>query len=148
LIRKLEPGQFSGRSAVRGGIAARARQRFDVDAIDFSAPEHAAAVAKILGLVRQRERCQVTKRAMEDIVKLRLTKSGVLEAIQEHLEAQRTTYVLTQKIGIRAYVLLPCSTKPHELYVKVQVPPCQHSGGQDVLVIISAHKPKYRHKED
>ena len=119
-----------------------------MDAIDFSAPEHAVAVAKILRLVKSPKRCQVTKRAMEDIVKLRLTKTAVLEAIQEHLEEQRTTYVLMQKMGIQAYVLLPCGVEPHELYVKVQLPPCQNPGGQETLVVISAHQPKYRLREE
>jgi hypothetical protein len=116
-----------------------------VDAIDFSAAEHLAAIAKILDLARSPRRCDVTKRAMEDIVKLRLTKAAVLEAVCAHLEGQKPTHVLMQKSGIEAYVLLPCSVDVHELYVKVQVPPCS-LGRSEVLVIISAHKPEYEPK--
>jgi len=113
-----------------------------VQSVDFSAAEHLAAVAKILDLSRRPHDCVATKRAMEDIVKLRLTTGAVLEAVQEHLERQRPTYVLMQKCGIEAYVLLPCSVDVHELYVKVQIPPCAQKSAE-VLVIISAHTPEY-----
>jgi hypothetical protein len=88
--------------------------------------------------------CVVTKRAMQDIVQMGLTKEAVLEAIRVHLGEQRPTKVITQKTGLRAYVLLPCSVETHDLYVKVQLPP---SNGKcdEVLVIISAHKPLYGH---
>lgn len=113
-----------------------------MEPIDFSAAEHLAAIAKISDLSRHPRDCVATKRAMEDIVKLRLTKAAVLEAVHDHLEQERPTYVLMQKCGIEAYVLLPCSVDIHELYVKVQVPPCAH-GTRETLVIISAHKPEY-----
>jgi hypothetical protein len=116
-----------------------------VKQIDFSAAEHLAAIAKILNLAKWSHHCVVTKRAMEDIVKLRLTKEAVLESIREHLESQRQTYVLMQQSGLEAYVLLPCSVDIHELYVKVQVPPCKRER-DEVLVIISSHKPKYEPK--
>jgi hypothetical protein len=96
-----------------------------VQAIDFSAAEHLAAIAKILDLARWPHHCVVTKRAMEDIVRLRLTKEAVLEAVRDHLGAQKPTYVLMQQSGFEAYVLLPCSVDVHDLYVKVQVPPCK-----------------------
>ena len=110
--------------------------------IDFAAAEHLAAVAKILGLAGVPRRCVVTKRAMEDIVKLGLTREAVLEEVCDHLEAQKPTYVLMQTSGLEAYVLLPCSVDVHELYVKVQVPPCKRER-DEVLVIISSHKPKF-----
>jgi hypothetical protein len=113
-----------------------------VDAIDFSAAGHLAAIAKILDLARWPHHCVVTNRAMEDIVKLRLTKDAVLEAVRVHLGARKSTYVLMQESGLTAYVLLPCSVDVHELYVKVQVPPCGQER-DEVLVIISAHKPDY-----
>ncbi len=113
--------------------------------IDFSAAEHLAAISKILDLAKWPHHCVVTKRAMEDIVKLRLTKEAVLEAVREHLDAQRPTYALMQESGLEAYVLLPCSVDIHELYVKVQVPPCKRER-DEVLVIISSHKPKYESK--
>ena len=116
-----------------------------MQAIDFSAAEHLAAIAKILDLARWPHRCVVTKRAMEDIVKLRLTKEAVLEAVREHLEVQMPTYVLMQQSGLEAYVLLPCSVDVHHLYVKVQVPPCKREC-DEVLVIISSHKPEYEPK--
>jgi hypothetical protein len=116
-----------------------------VDAIDFSAAAHSAAIAKILDLVRWPHHCFVTKRAMEDIVTLRLTKGAVLEAIRAHLGERRATFVLTQESGLIAYVLLPCLVGSHELYVKVQVPPCERER-DEVLVIISAHKPEYEQK--
>ena len=90
-----------------------------MDAIDFSAAEHLAAIAKILDLARWPHHCVVTKRAMEDIVKLRLTKEAVLEAVRDHFGAKKPTYVLMQQSGIKAYVLLPCSVDVHHLYVKV-----------------------------
>jgi hypothetical protein len=68
-----------------------------------------------------------------------------LEAVRVHLKALKPTYVLMQKSGLKAYVLLPCSVDVHELYVKVQVPPCDHEC-DEVLVIISAHKPEYETK--
>jgi hypothetical protein len=113
-----------------------------VERIDFAAAEHLAAIAKILYLSRNPRDCIATKRALEDIVKLRLTKAAVLEAVYDHLEQQGPTYVLMQKCGIEAYVLLPCSVDVHELYVKVQVPPCDDEA-REVLVIISAHKPEF-----
>jgi hypothetical protein len=113
-----------------------------VDPIDFSAAEHLAAIAKILDLACCPRQCDATKRATEDIVKLRLTKAAVLEAVRDHLEQRKPTYVLMQKSGIAAYVLLPCSVDVHHLYVKVQVPPCSKEA-TEVLVIISAHKPVY-----
>jgi hypothetical protein len=116
-----------------------------VQAIDFSAAEHLAAIAKILDLARWPHHCVVTKRAMEDIVKLRLTKEAVLEAVRDHLEAQMPTYVLMQQSGLEAYVLLPCSVDVHHLYVKVQVPPCKRER-DEVLAIISSHKPEYEPK--
>ena len=116
-----------------------------MDAIDFSAAEHLAAIAKILDLARWPHHCVVTKRAMEDIVKLRLTKGAVLEAIRDHLGERKPTSVLTQESGLIAYVLLPCLVCSHELYVKVQVPPCERER-DEVLVIISAHKPEYEQK--
>jgi hypothetical protein len=116
-----------------------------VNQIDFSAAEHLAAIAKILDLAKWPHHCVVTKRAMEDIVRLRLTKEAVLEAVREHLEARRPTYVLMQESGLEAYVLLPCAVDVHELYVKVQVPPCKRER-DEVLVIISSHKPKYEPK--
>jgi hypothetical protein len=96
-----------------------------VKQIDFAAAEHLAAVSKISHLARWPRRCVVTKRAMEDIVKLGLTKEAVLEEVRDHLEAQKPTYVLLQASGLEAYVLLPCSVDVHDLYVKVQVPPCK-----------------------
>jgi len=116
-----------------------------VEPIDFSAAEHLAALAKILDLARWPHHCLVTKRAMEDIVKLRLTKEAVLEAVRAHLGAKKPTYVLSQQVGLEAYVLLPCSVEVHELYVKVQVPPRKREQ-DEVLVIISAHKPEYEPK--
>jgi hypothetical protein len=116
-----------------------------VEAIDFSDAEHLAAIAKILDLARWPHHCVVTKRAMEDIVKLRLTKEAVLEAVQDHLRAKQPTYSLMQQLGIKAYVLLPCLVEAHHLYVKVQVPPCDEERNE-VLVIISAHKPEYEPK--
>lgn len=82
---------------------------------------------------------------MEDIVKLRLTKAAVLEAVRVHLERKKTTYVLMQQSGIAAYVLLPCLVDVHQLYVKVQVPPCDREL-EEVLVIISTHLPEYESK--
>jgi len=82
---------------------------------------------------------------MEDIVKLRLTKNAVLEAVCVHLRSRKPTYVLAQRIGCAAYVLLPCLVDAHELYVKVQVPPCEREC-DEVLVIISAHRPEYQPK--
>jgi hypothetical protein len=113
-----------------------------VNAIDFSAAEHLAAIAKILDLARWPHHCVVTKRAMEDIVTLRLTKEAVLEAVGAHLEAQKPTYVLMQQSGLEAYVLLPCSVDVHELYVKVQVPPRKREC-DETLVVISSHIPEY-----
>lgn len=110
--------------------------------IDFSAAKHLPAVARILELARSPRRCVVTRRATDDIVKLRLTKDGVLGAVRTHLEAQSTTYVLRQNSDIEAYVLLPCTVEAYQLYVKVQVPPCPKAGS-DVLVVISAHTPRY-----
>jgi hypothetical protein len=118
-----------------------------VDAIDFAAAEHLSAISKILELARLPYRCNVTKRAMEDIVKLRLTKAAVLEAVCDHLEQQRATYVLMQDSGIEAYVMLPCLIDVHELYVKVQIPPCNPGCDQE-LVIISAHRPEYEPKRN
>lgn len=116
-----------------------------MDAIDFSAAEHLAAIAKILDLARWPHHCFVTKSAMEDIVKLRLTKEAVLEAIRAHIGAEKPTYVLRQKIGLEGYVLLPCSVDVHELYIKVQIPPCEHER-DELMVVISAHKPRYEAK--
>ena len=116
-----------------------------MDAIDFSAAEHLAAIAKILDLARWPHHCFPTKRAMEDIVKLRLTKAAILEGVRDHLQEKKPTYVLRQKSGMEAYVLLPCSVDVHELYVKVQVPPCDKEC-DEVLVIISAHKPEHEPK--
>ena len=116
-----------------------------MDAIDFCAAEHLAALAKVTDLARWPHHCTVTKRAMEDIVKLRLTKEAVLEGVRAHLRAKKPTYVLRQKVGLDAYVLLPCAVDVHELYVKVQVPPCTRER-DEVLVIISAHKPEYERK--
>ena len=116
-----------------------------MDAIDFSAAEHLAAISKILELARLPYRCNVTKRATEDIVRLRLTKAAVLEAVYDHLEQQKATYVLMQDSGIEAYVMLPCLIDVHELYVKVQIPPCD-AGCDQELVIISAHTPEYKRK--
>jgi hypothetical protein len=116
-----------------------------VDPIDFSAAKHLAAISKILELARLPYRCNVTKRATEDIVRLRLTKAAVLEAVCDHLERQKATYVLMQDWGIEAYVMLPCLIDVHELYVKVQIPPC-NAGSDQELVIISAHKPEYEPK--
>jgi hypothetical protein len=116
-----------------------------VDAIDFSAAEHLAPIAKILDLARWPHHCVVTKRAMEDIVRLRLTKEAVLEAVRDHLGAKKPTYMLMQQSGIKAYVLLPCSVDVHHLYVKVQLPP-RDQERDELLVIISAHKPEYEPK--
>jgi hypothetical protein len=116
-----------------------------VDEIDFSCGPHLAAIAKILDLARWPHHCVVTKRAMEDIVKLRLTKEAVLESVRAHLGGRLPTYALKQQYGITAYVLLPCLVDEQELYVKVQVPPCQQER-DEVLVIISAHKPEYEPK--
>lgn len=113
-----------------------------MDRIDFSAPRHLAAIAKIRDLARWPHHCVVTKRATEDIVKLRLTKAAVLEAVRSHLDAKKATYVLMQESGIEAYVLVPCTVDVHHLYVKVQVPPCDRES-DEVLVIISAHTPEY-----
>ena len=118
-----------------------------MDAIDFSAAKHLAALAKILDLARWPHHCLVTKRAMENMVKLRLTKEAVLEAVRAHLGAKKSTYVLRQEMGLEAYVLLPCFVDPHELYVKVQVPPRARER-DEVLVIISAHKPEYEPKRE
>jgi len=68
---------------------------------DFSAAKHLAAISKILELARLPYRCNVTKRATEDIVRLRLTKAAVLEAVCDHLERQKPTYVLI-RTGIEA----------------------------------------------
>jgi hypothetical protein len=113
-----------------------------VDEIDFSSAEHSAAISKILELARLPYRCNVTKRATEDMVKLRLTKAAVLEAVRDHLAKQKPTYVLMQNSGFAAYVMLPCFIDVHELYVKVQTPPCNLGCDQE-LVIISAHRPEY-----
>jgi hypothetical protein len=113
-----------------------------MDKIDFSAPKHLAAIAKLRDLARWPHHCVVTKRATEDIVKLRLTKAAVLEALSAHLAAKKPTYVLMQESEIEAYVLLPCAVDVHHLYVKVQVPPCDREK-DEVLVIISAHIPEY-----
>jgi hypothetical protein len=116
-----------------------------VDPIDFSTPEHLAAIAKFLELAQWPHRCLVTMRAMEDIVKLGLTKDAVLEAICDHLRAEKRTYVLMQESGFKAYVLLPCSVDVHRLYVKILVPPCERES-DEILVIVSAHEPEYESK--
>jgi hypothetical protein len=116
-----------------------------VDEIDFSGSPHLAAIAKILDLARWPHHCVVTNRAMQEIVRLRLTKEAVLESVRSHLSGRLPTYALQQQYGITAYVLLPCSVGEFELYVKVQVPPCQQER-DEVLVIISAHKPEYESK--
>jgi len=82
---------------------------------------------------------------MEDIVKLRLTKDAVLEALREHLIARKPTYFLMQKTGLGAYVLLRFCVDAEELYLKVQVPPCDREC-DEVLVIISSHIPEYGKK--
>src|SRR5690242_20237502 len=94
----------------------------------------------MMDLAQWPHHCVVTKRAMQDIVQLGLTKQAVLEAIRSHLGEQRPTKVITQKIGLRAYVLLPCCVEMYQLYVKIQLPPCG-TECDEVLVVISAHKP-------
>jgi hypothetical protein len=114
-----------------------------VERIDISAPDHAEAIAKITDLAKCPGSCLVTKRAMEDIVRLRLTKDAVLDAVIEHLANEEPTFVLTQEqTGRTAYVLLPCAVETHRLYVKLQVQTAKRMR-DELLIIISAHPPKY-----
>jgi hypothetical protein len=114
-----------------------------VERIDISVAEHAEAIAKITDLAKCPRSCLITKRAMEDVVKLRLTKDAVLDGVLEHLANEEPVYVLIQEqTGRAAYVLLPCAVEPHRLYVKVQVQTAERKR-DELLIIISAHPPKY-----
>ena len=106
--------------------------------VDFCAAEHANAIAKILALAQRPHCCIVTKRAMEDIVKLALTKAAVLEAVHDHVTAQKLTHFQMQESGWPAYILLPCLVDCYELYVKLQV-----GEDDDLMVIVSAHQPDF-----
>ena len=109
-----------------------------MDAIDFSGAEHSGVIARILGFAQRPRCCEITRRAMEDIVKLTLTKAAVLEAIQDHLSTRKPTYVQMQSCGLRAYILLPCVVDCYELYVKLQMPP-----GEELMVVVSVHDPEF-----
>jgi hypothetical protein len=109
-----------------------------LDVVDFSAVEHADPLARILALAQRPRCCSVTRRAMEDIVKLTLTKGAVLEAVNVHLTIRKPTFVQTQDCGLRAYILLPCSVGCYELYVKLQL-----ASEDDLMVIVSVHEPDF-----
>lgn len=114
-----------------------------MDRIDASAPEHSAAINKILDLARWPHHCLVTRRATEDMVRLRLTKEAVLIALREHVNAGKPIYHIKQETtDLGAYVLLPCAVETHELYLKVQLPHAA-SETQEKLIIISSHPPLY-----
>jgi hypothetical protein len=114
-----------------------------LDAVDFSAVEHADPLARILAIAQRPRCCSVTKRAMEDIVKLTLTKGAVLEAVTVHLTTRKPTYVQSQDCGFRAYILLPCSVGCYELYVKLQL-----ATDDDLMVIVSVHEPEFDPKRN
>ena len=111
--------------------------------IDPSAPEHSAALAKISDLAKWPHHCVMTRQAVEDIVKSKLTKEALLCAIRDHIASTQPIYTLTQELtGMLAYVFLPCVVDGCSLYVKVQLPACLVEKDER-LVVISAHPPKY-----
>jgi hypothetical protein len=113
-----------------------------VELIDPSSADHAVVLAKILDLARWPHHCAVTRRATEDMVKARVTKTGVLEAIRDHILEQQPTYLLIQETtDLPAYVFLPCVIDSLPLYVKVQLSAAADEKDER-LIIISAHPPK------
>jgi len=114
-----------------------------VDIVDPLVSEHAEALAKVLDIARWPHHCFVTRRATEDMVKARITKEGVLEAIREHILGGKPIYQLVQKsTGLSSYVFLPCIVDARALYVKVQLSAAA-SERDESLVIISSHPPEY-----
>jgi lysozyme family protein len=78
------------------------------------------------------------------MVKARVTKEGVLEAIREHILKGQPIYLLIQEsTGVPAYVFLPCVVESCALYVKVQLPAAE-AEKDERLIVISSHPPKFK----
>lgn len=115
-----------------------------MDIIDPLAAEHAAALAKILDLAKWPHHCLVTRQATEDMVKARVTKEAVLEAIRDHILGEQSIYLLIQdSTNLPAYVFLPCLVETCALYVKVQLSAAAVEKDER-LIVISSHPPKFK----
>jgi len=80
---------------------------------------------------------------MEDIVRARITKEAVLEAVRDHINRDKPIYFLIQELtNLPAYVFLPCNVDGCELYVKVQISLAE-AEKDERLIVISSHPPKY-----
>jgi hypothetical protein len=117
--------------------------RYQVQLVNPRAPEHATSIAKILDLARWPHHCTVTRRAMEDMVRARITKEAVLESIRDHIQKGKPIYFLIQEsTNSPGYVFLPCNVDGCELYVKVQLSAAK-AEKEEHLIVISSHPPAY-----
>jgi hypothetical protein len=114
-----------------------------VQLVNPRAAEHSTALATILDLAKWPHHCIVTRQAVEDMVRARITKEAVLESIREHIQKGKPIYFLIQEsTNLPAYVFLPCNVDGCELYVKVQLSAAD-TEADERLIVISSHPPKY-----
>ena|SRR5882724_1938104 len=118
-----------------------------MELVDLSSADHRGPIAKIRDLARWPHHCRPTKRALQDLIALGLTKEDALEGVLEHLKCGSAVHAIKQEqSGLTAYVFLPCIVQSWRLYVKVQVPPAA-SEMKEQLILISAHVPEFPVKE-
>ncbi len=119
-----------------------------MELVDIFSADHSDAIDKIADLARWSHHCRLTKRALQDLIALGLTKEDVLEGVVEHLKSSGPTYkIVQQQTNLIAYVFLPCRVQSSQLYVKVQVPP-QTSEMRERLILISRTSPSFQLKEE
>ncbi|MDH4203467.1 MAG: hypothetical protein OEV87_11320 [Phycisphaerae bacterium] len=87
-----------------------------------------------------------TTSAYRDMVRLRLKRHDICDAIREWIDAGK--YILEDETrhdphftGETIYIIENCPVSEHVLYVKVQIRQNVKTG--NYLLIISAHEPKY-----
>ena len=83
-----------------------------------------------------------TKRSVQDMMALRVTKAGVCQAICDWIDGRETvmetiTTDTPEHAGEPAYEFQP-TIEGHDMFIKVTV--CERDSGHELLLLISAHK--------
>jgi hypothetical protein len=115
-----------------------------MDLINFSCPEHAAAVTEIRRFCLCPSACRLTGRVKEDLIRLRLTKGRVLDCAVEHIDAGLPIHCALQTMYFKtpqlAYIIRPLAAGAVGLYFKVALPQLE-AGEEPYMLIMSIHEP-------
>jgi len=101
---------------------------------------------KVLRAIRQLAgdpaKVQATKRALQDMMALRINTAGICQAICDWIDDGETvmetiTTDIPEHAGEPAYEFQP-TIDGHDMFIKVTV--CERDSGHELLLLISAHK--------